>query len=176
MARELRGWRDLRLAVSGSASGAGTPSLAAFGTTGNIKQLSFGVGDSIYLAGHIDHDIFLGDNVYPHVHWTTNGTNVNTVKWQMNCVIAKGHDQDNFGADVVIEIEEAAAGTAWRHMITEDATGFDPLEVDSLWIVELKRITNGGTDNTDTVFAMFVDIHYQVQQYATPNKVPDFYT
>jgi len=172
------GWRDVKVAVSGTASGAGTPSLANFGATGGgaIKQLSFGVGDSVYAAGHLDHDYLPGSTVFPHVHWSTNGTSVNSVKWQITCLIAKGHDQDNFGTDTIITIEEAAAGTAWRHMLTEDPTGFNGLEPDALWIIELKRITNGGSENADTVFGLFIDLHYQTLQYATPNRIPNFYT
>lgn len=170
------GWRDLRAALVASATGAGTPALAVFGTTGNIKQLSFGVGDSVYIAFHIDHDVKVGSTCYLHVHWSTNGTNTQPVKWQLSSVTAAGHDTDNFGADVVLTLEEAAQGTAWRHMITEDATGTTIPEVDSLVIMELERITNGATENTDTVFGLFVDIHYQTDHYATKNRSPNFYT
>ena len=176
MSLQLYGWRDLRMALVASATGGGTPSLAAFGTTANIKELSFGVGDSVYVAGHIDHDIKVGSTMYPHVHWSTNGTDANIVKWEFSYITADGHDQANFGADTVITVEESAAGTAWRHMITEHATGFTAPEVDALFIAELKRVTNGGTENTDTVFGLFMDLHYEVQQYATPNRTPNFYT
>ena len=60
-------------------------------------------------------------------------------------------------------------------MVTEDATGFTVPEVDSLILLELKRVTNGGTENTDTVFGLFVDLHYQTSMYATPNRSPSFY-
>jgi len=175
---QIYGWRDLKLATIGAAAGAGTPSLANFGATGGgaIKQMSFGIGDSIYLSGHIEHDYLIGSTVFPHVHWSTNGTNVNTVKWQITCIIAKSHDQDNFGNDVIITVEEAAAGTAWRHMLTEDTVGFDALEPDALWLIELKRISNGGTDNTDVVFGLYADFHYQTMQYSSPNRTPNFYT
>lgn len=176
MTVQTYGWKDLRMSLVASATGAGTPGLAVFGTTGNIKQLSFSVGDSVYIAGHIDHDVIEGATTYPHVHWSTSGTSTNTVKWQISYLTATGHNQDNFGADTVITVEEAAQGTAWRHMITEHATGFAMPEIDSLFIAELKRITNGGTENTDTVFGLFVDLHYEVGQYATPSRSPDFYT
>jgi len=42
-------------------------------------------------------------------------------------------------------------------------------------LVTLKRVTNGGTDNTDDVFGLMVDLHYQSDRDATRNKVPDFY-
>lgn len=170
------GWRDLRCALVAAATGTGTPALTAFGTSGNIKQMAFGVGDSVYLAAHVDHDIKPGSTIYPHVHWTTNGTSTNTVKWELRYVTAKGHNQANFGADTVVNLEEAAQGTAWRHMVTEDATGFTAPEVDSVIIMELKRVTNGGTENADTVFGLFVDFHYESDRNATLNRAPDFYS
>ena len=169
------GWRDLRCPIVGSASGAGTPSLQAFGPTGSIKMLRFGVGDSVYLAAHWNHDIKVGSTVYPHVHWSTDGTSTNTVKWELYLTTAAGFDQANFPADTTITIEEAAAGTAWRHMVSEDGTGFTAPEVDSLTLIELKRVTNGGSENGDQVFGLFVDFHFQAQQYGTPNKAPSFY-
>ena len=177
MAETLFGWRDLRAPAVAAATGAGTPSLQNFGPTGGgaIKQYRLAVGDSLYFAAHVDHDYAVGTTAFPHVHWTTNGTDVNTVKWQMTYVIAKGHNQAAFGTDTVITMEEAASGTAWQHMVTEDATGFSILEPDTLIICEVERITNGGSENADSVFLLFVDWHYQVQQYATLNRSPNFY-
>ena len=94
----------------------------------------------------------------------------------INTTIATGHDQENFTADATITVEEAANGTAWRHMVTEDTGGLSLIEPDTLIIMELARITNGGTNNSDTVFGLFVDFHYQTAQYSTPNRLPNFYT
>lgn len=170
------GWKDLRMALVASASGPAAPAATVFGPTGVIKQLAFAVNDSVYVAAHVDHDILPGSLMYPHVHWSTNGTSINTVKWQLTYVTAKGHDQEAFPADTVLTLEEAASGTAWQHMVTEDPTGFTALEVDSLFICELKRITNGGVENADTVFGLFADLHYEVLGFATPNRTPNFYT
>jgi hypothetical protein len=176
MSQMVYGWRDLRLPVVSAATGGGTPTLTAFGPTGTIKQWKFAIGDSMYLAAHVDHDYLPGSMAYIHVHWSTSGTSVNSVKWQLSYTLAKGHDQANFPADTVITLEEAAAGTAWRHMITEDGVGFSIEEPDTLILVELERITNGASDNADNVFGLFVDFHYEVQQYATPYRAPNFYT
>lgn len=174
MSKLLYGWKDLRMSVAGSATGVGTPTLAPFGPTGNIKQMSFGVGDSVYLGAHVDHDAWVGSDCHFHVHWSTNGTNIQPVKWQLNWIQATGHNTDNFGAESVLELQEAAQGSLWRHMVTEDPVGQPLPDVDSLILCELKRVTNGGTENSDTVFGLFVDIHYQVQQFATPYRSPDF--
>lgn len=68
-------------------------------------------------------------------------------------------------------------GTAWRHMIIEVG---EPdilllLEPDELLHCVLKRITNGGVDNTDQIFGLTVDLHYETDREATPNKSPNFY-
>lgn len=169
------GWRDLRASLVGTASGPAAPTLTAFGPTGKGKQLAFGVGDSVYVSLHMDHDVKPGSTVYPHVHWTTNGTSTATVKWEMSITEAAGHNTANFPADTVTTVEEAAAGTAWRHMVTEHPTGYAAPEPDTLIIITLSRITNGGTDNGDTVFGLYVDFHYEADRVATKNRTPDFY-
>lgn len=176
MSIQVYGWNDLRMSVAGSAIGQGAPTLTAFGPTGTIKMLAFSVNDSVYLGAHFGHDILQGSVCFPHVHWSTNGTNVNTVKWELSYSVANGHNTAAFPANTVLTLEEAASGTAWQHMITEDPTGFLLPDPDALIVCELKRITNGGTDNTDTVFGLFADIHYRVGQVGTPNRTPDFWT
>ena len=42
-------------------------------------------------------------------------------------------------------------------------------------LARLRRVTNGGTDNTDTVFGLHVDIHYQQDRLGSANKDYDFY-
>ena len=174
----LEGWRDLRMSITASAAGAGTPALVNFGpsASGAIKQMSFGVGDSVYMGAHLDHDYLPGSLAYPHVHYCVSGTNVNPVKWQLTYTLAKGHDQEAFSTDTILTLQQAPSGTAWQHMVVEDAVGVDLLEPDTLIIMELERITNGGTENTDTVFGLFVDFHYQVNGYCTPYRLPNFYT
>jgi hypothetical protein len=49
-------------------------------------------------------------------------------------------------------------------------------EPDELILVTLKRVTNGGTNNTDTVFGLMVDLHYESDRHVTRNKSPNFYS
>jgi len=172
----IYGWRDLSKTLESAAAGTGIPALAAFGLTGTVKQKAFAVGDSVYIGLQVPHDIRVGSTMYPYVQWTTNGVIANTVKWQMNYTTAKSHDQEVFPADTILTLEQAAQGTAWRHMLIEDAVGFSALEPDEFLAIELVRITNGGVDNADTVFGLSMGLHYQVQQFATPNRTPNFYT
>lgn len=174
-------WQDYLTSIStGKTGAANAPTWTAVGPTGTNFAWAFGLNDYIQLAGfHVLHDIKRGSLMYPHVHWTTDGTDTNTVKWELSYTYAKGHDQEAFPADTVITVEQAASGTAWQHMISEvgDATGaFTAPEVDSIIMTRIRRITNGGIDNTDDVFGLFVDIHYQLDRAGTLNKAPNFYS
>lgn len=171
------GWRDNFASLVAAATGAGSPALTAFGPTGNIKQRAFGVGDSVYVTLHMNHDIKVGSTCYVHVHWSTDGTSTNSVKWQLSYTSATRNDSshDTFGADTVINIEDSPDGSAWEHIVSEDVTGFTIPTVDSLILMELKRVTNGGSENADTVYGLFVDIHYECELYGTKNRAPDFY-
>ncbi len=149
---------------------------------GNINGYSFAVDDYIWLDGfHINHDIKQGSLIYPHVHWTTDGTSTNPVEWELEFTYAAGHNQANFFSTspqtTVVTVSEAAAGTAWRHMVTEVSAGdaFTAPEVDSLILMRLKRNSTSPT-NADKVFGLFVDLHVEIERVGTLNKSPDFYT
>lgn len=173
------GWYDLISPVSSaSVPPAAAPTAAAFGPSGSRLEFAFGVGDYVFVQPfHVNHDVKPGGLAYAHVHWSTNGTNVQPVKWELAIMRALGHNQANFGAPEIKTVTQTPHGTAWRHMIAEvgdvDALTLD--EPDELIIVTLKRVTNGGTENTDSVFGLMVDFHYQVDRRATPNKAPNFY-
>ena len=174
------GWKDNVMPLNPSGVPASSaPTLTAFGSSGNRKELAFAVNDYCFVSAlHINHDIKVNGDAYLHVHWSTNGTSTNTVKWEFEILRAIGHNQANFGSPATITVEQAAAGTAWRHMVAEVATG-DKLtltEPDELILVTLKRVTNGGTENADTVYGLTVDMHYQSATNATLNKSPDFYS
>jgi hypothetical protein len=180
---KLRGplWDDYTTAISGGkvpASNAPTWD-SAIGPSGNHGGYYFAVNDYIDLEPiHIKHDIKPGSLVYPHVHWTTNGTNTAVVKWELTYSIAKGHNQEAFSASTAVNVEHAGLGTAWTHMVSEvgETTGaFTAPEVDSLVNMRLKRVTNGGTENTDRCYGLTVDLHYQKDRLGTPQKAPNFY-
>jgi len=172
-------WKDSVAPLSSAGvPSASAPTATAFGPSGIREELAFAVNDYLFVQPfHINHDIIPGAKAYPHVHWSTGGTATNTVKWEMEIMRALGHGQEAFAAPATVSVEQAASGTAWQHMITEVADG-DALELaepDELVLITLKRVTNGGTDNTDDVFGLMVDLHYESNTIGTINKVPDFY-
>ena len=170
------GWRDLIAPLTAATfpGDATAPALTQF-NGGAIEQLAFAVNDVAQLTFHVDHDMKQNALMYPHVHWTTSGTSTATVKWQLNYTMIKGHNQDSFPAESTVTVEEAASGTAYQHMVTEDTTGVATPEPDTLILVRLARITNGGAENNDTVFGLTVDWPYPTQMYATKNRTPNFY-
>ena len=175
MTIQTYGWSDLTFGLNGANTGTGAPALTVFGPTGNIKQWKFAVGDSLFISAHISHDILVGSTCYPHVHWATDGTSTTTVKWHFHYTTCAGYSTEAFPADSTVTLEAAATNVAWTHEITEDAVGFVIPDIDSIILVEIERVTNGGAENTDGVFGLFVDLHYQVGQVATPSRSPNFW-
>ena len=160
--------------------GANRPLPANFGTTTTgdpYQALAFALNDYAFAtAFHCDHDIKPGGKAYIHVHWSTNGTSTATVKWQMTVRRSKGHNQASFAnTEQVFTVEQAASGVAWQHMITETSAFITLTEPDELIMVTIKRITNGGTNNPNTVFGLMCDLHYESDREVTPNKAPNFY-
>ena len=176
-AGQFDGWRDLRAPLIGAKSaGVSDPTLSVFGVSGDIRQYKFAVGNEVYLAFHIDHDIKVGSTVYPHVHWAGSSTDINLVKWEFEYTVAARTDAAAFPAPSTIDLQEAPSATAWAHQVTEDAVGFAAPEVDSLVLVHLTRVTNGGTENTDDIYGLFVDLHYETDRVSTPSRTPPFYS
>jgi hypothetical protein len=172
------GWRDMIGQIVARATGPGNPSWSQMGG-GPFFGYKFAVNDSVWIPYHIQHDYSLGTDILIHSHWTTSGVSVASVKWQFDYTYAKGHDQDNFDiAGLTTSVEQAAQGTPWRHMLSEIAVAIsDPdFEPDGIIMTRIRRVTNGAVNNADDVFLVVADCHYQVNAFATKNRVPNFYT
>jgi len=175
------GWSDLTAPLTlAGVPPSNAPALSNFGPahTPQRQELAFDLNDYVFCQSfHVNHDIKPNGLAYVHVHWSSNGTSQESVKWEFTIMRALGHNQANFGTPAVVVVTQAAAGTAWRHMVAECAIG-DALtltEPDELILVTLRRVSNGGTDNNDTIYATTVDFHYECDRDATPNKAPNFY-
>ena len=174
------GWKDLVMPLSlAGVAAANQPALVAFGPSGLREELAFDVGDYVFVGPmHVNHDAKIGGKAFVHVHWSTNGTNVQPVKWEFQISRALGHNQENFPAPTSIFVTQTPHGTAWRHMVAECALAdaLTLVEPDELLLVTLRRVTNGATNNTDSVFGLCVDFHYESDRHATLNKAPDFFS
>lgn len=174
------GYRMLGASVSSGRVGGTSPTLANFGpaSTPQRTEYSFAVGDFDFIQ-----ELMIPNDVTPlglgdfFVMWTTNGTNTATVKWELTISRCLAFDQAAVAAPTVVNIEEAGGGTAWQIMTTVADAGdaFTLTEPGEMILPTLRRVTNGGTDNADTVFGLYVGMIYQSNRSTTPNKVPDFY-
>jgi hypothetical protein len=171
------GWRDITAEILTRGVGATDPDWAQIGS-GPFYAYKFALDDVCWMNYHIPHDYLPGSDIYVHVHWIPSGTNTAVVKWSLAYTFARGHNQANFSAaGDSTNIEQAPPGSAYRHMISEStAITIPTLEVDGLLYVKLARVTNGGTDNTDDIFVLTADVHYQSTNIGTKNKAPGFYT
>lgn len=173
------GWKDLISSISSArVPPSNAPTADTFGPVGVRQEFRFAVGNYIFIQPfHTNHDIVPNGKAYLHVHWSTNGTNVQPVRWRMDIMRAKGHSQESFAAVDSVEVTQSPMGVAWSHVVSEasDAQALTMTEPDELFLVTLTRIANGGTENTDKVFGLTVDFHYESDRDTTPNKSPNFW-
>ena len=176
--RTKAGWKDLvsSLSIEGLAN---NPAVyKPFGPSGNRAELAFEVGQRAYCKPfHINHDILVGGRALVHVHWSTDGVDTAPVRWEFEISRALGHQQAYFSGESLLYVEQAGWPGAWRHMIAEVdiADALTLTEPDELILVTLRRVSNGGVENANNVYATIVDLHYEADRDSTPNRMPDFY-
>ncbi len=177
---DVFGWRDIIGQVLVRGVGANDPTWSQVGA-GPLSAYAFSVNDECWFAYHIPHDYAPETGLFFHAHWMSDGIDTNSVKWEWVYSYARGFDQGNYDADgeATLTAEEAPpGGLAYRGMTTETAK-FSPsvdLEPDGIIYTRLRRITNGAVDNTDTIFLLTADVHYQSTDRSTIAKRPDFYS
>lgn len=178
--RPETGWKDMLAPLTN----AGVPNNAAPTLTNFVigsmtrREFAFSLNDLLYVQPfHVNHDAKPGGLAFLHIHWTTNGVQTHPVKWEFSVARALGHNQESFAELPVRFVEQAAHGTAYRHMVAEVdvADALIMIEPDELILVTVKRVTNGATNNTNTVFGLMVDIHYESDREVTINKAPNFF-
>lgn len=173
------GWRDITGQIIVKGVGSSDPDWAAVGS-GFYSAFKFAIDDECWISYHVPHDIEPETDIYIHSHWTSDDTSTDIVKWEFTYSHALGFGQEAFNAsgETPVTAQQAATGTAYTHMVTESSSIYIPslTEPDGLILVRCKRVTNGGTDNTDNIFLLQCDIHYESTNKATLNKSPNFYT
>lgn len=175
------GWRDNIVEIKVDSSSPNAPTLGA--VRGGILAWQFAPGEltEAHSAFHVDHDYKTGTKLYLHVHWVNTSTAVGTVRWGFEYTVAKGHQQQAFPTTTTVYVEQATTGTAYMHMVGEVSEG-NAIDGDALAIepdtVILCRLFRDGAHVNDTlnesVFGIFLDMHYQADRATTPNKAPPF--
>lgn len=154
-----------------------------FTNVGNFWFYKFALNDEGYAHFHVNHDYKPSGNIFIHIHYFTDGTNLNSVKWDFKYTMAKGHNQSsggtfNFSTPSLVSVDSGAlSGVPYRHYISEISATIDNTnaEPDSICSVHFKRVTNGATDNTDGVYVLVCDLHVEIDRQGTINKAPNFY-
>lgn len=183
-------WRDLEGPLIPKATGAGSPALATW--SGTIRQHNYANNDIIDMTYHWPHDWVPGTDVYMHLHWSHNGTDISG---SMNVVyrwtFAKGHNQEAFPAETsftqAITPLTLANTPQYQHRIEEiqlsssTPTGGQidtaDLEPDGLLILSMRMANIPAiTGGSGKPFLHYADIHYQSTNIGTKQKAPDFYT
>ena len=172
------GWADLTPFQYEIGTGPNAPAFIAI--QGDDYGWSFGVGDEMWMLYHMNHNILPASidavaKMFLHVHWQTNGVHTGAPRWQLDYTMAHGHNTANYPAMSQLHLQEVAQGSAYRHMITEDAVGVATPDIDTLIKVHVKRVASTGTENTDTVFMDGIDWHIPTMMVASKNRAPDFY-
>ena len=181
------GWRDITSNIIVRGTGPTDPTWDQIGS-GPFYAYNFAVNDQAWFAYHIPHDVVpVGDEhnltetiqFFFHSHWLSDGTDTNTVKWEFVYTHANGFNQQAFdmATGTTTTAEEAASGTAYQHMVTESAgQNISTItEPDGILYVRVRRVTNGGTENTDNIYLLTSDIHYLSNSLHTRSKSPGFY-
>lgn len=167
------GWKDLLGPYVTRGSGPTIPVLTAIGS-GVVQLPKWQIGDLCISQFHVPHDYQLGTDIFWHVHYTTDGTSTAIVKWQFRFYYAEGYGLGNFGfsgAPTIVDVAHAPSGVADDHYIAETVsfavTGMVP---DGFVIGEWSRVTNGGVDNANGIYAWNADIHQQSTEETTANR------
>jgi hypothetical protein len=184
------GWRDLEGPIGLGPTAAGRPTLTTYDSP--VEDWAFGASDHYGpLKFHIPHDYVPGSDMYIHVHWSHNGTDISgSLVCDYFYTYAKGHNQEAFFTRKnltqtisslnitntpskfhrIDEIQFSAASPSASQLDSDD------IETDGLIIMHfdvptIPTITGGA----GKPFIHYVDIHYQSSNMATKNKAPAFY-
>ena len=181
------GWRDLMGQVLVKTSGADRPTFQAMSAISGAANMwgyswSATVLQQVQLDYHVDHDIKLGSVLYPHVHFRPLTNAAGVVRWGFEYSVSKGHGQTaGFPSTTTVYVNfNIPANSLGTHFVAEVATAnaipSTNIEPDSVIHMRVFRDAANAADTyTGAVWCWQADLHYQTQQYATPNKAPNFY-
>jgi hypothetical protein len=136
-----------------------------------------------FATAHIDHDYKLGSALYPHFHFTTDTTNLGTVRWGFEYTWAQRHDgaiaNYTFGPTTTVYAEHVISGVAYTHYVSEvsdsDAIPGTNIDVDTVILFRIFRDATHANDTyPDPVYGFTFDLHYQANRHTTPNKAAPF--
>ena len=184
------GWKDLTGDVTPRTGGTNAPTLKNF--IGNIREYAYVSQDQGDTRFHLPHDYVPGSDLFIHVHWGHNGTNISgSLRVDFNVAYAKGHNQSAFNtpftASLIVPSLNISNSPRFIHRVDEiqlstpggsaNLLDSNQIEVDGLLLINYSVTTiptiSGGSSAAPFLFT--VDLHYQSTNMATKNKSPNFY-
>lgn len=158
------GWADSFGEIK-SKNDASSPDFSSF--RNGISSYSFPPSylTEVFVNFHVPHDYVLGTMIYPHVHWSTSGTNTGAVSWCFEYTYASGYGIEAFGETQTIEVAQPFNGTPYTHMIAEPSEGdgllIPGMEADGIILFRIYRNTESVNDTqTQAAFMFNCDFHY----------------
>jgi hypothetical protein len=165
----LNQWDDLPPIplINQDRGAANKPTLATF--QGNIKQLTFGVGDDVDGSQELIHRYEEGTDISPHVHMVTNGLEGSdkTVKWQLEYTTANidysAPFSSAFPSSTIVtgEVIIPASTPDRSHigiLLDSDIPG-SSLEINAYIAFNFSRIASSGTEPANDPFALALGFH-----------------
>jgi hypothetical protein len=182
-------WYDLLGQIFPKSSGAGSPTLDTI--SGNLRGFRYSAGDDGDFIFHLPHDYAPGSDLYFHMHWLHNGTNISgSLVITLYASYAKGHQQASFPAEITTTITESGLTLlntpALWHRIPEiqlstpggsaSLLNTSNLEPDGVIMIHYDTTTIPSiTGGSGEPFYLVGDIHYQSTNVGTKQKAPNFY-
>jgi len=182
-------WKDLIGDIVPKTSGPGTPAITTL--TGDVKAFAYAANDTGDCVYHMPHDWAPGTDLFLHVHWTHNGTDISgSFVIDYGFTYAKGHQQASFSAgqsatQTLSGLTIGNTPTLWHRVDEFQLSSKTPaanqldtnlLEVDGLIVLHFVATTIPSiTGGSGKPFILTLDIHYQSDRVGTPNRSPDFY-
>ncbi len=184
------GWRDLEGPINLPITGVGRPTLTTYDSP--VEDFAFAANDHYGpLKFHIPHDYKVGSDMFIHVHWSHNGTDISgSIVFDYFYTYAKGHNQQAFisrkNLTQTVGSLNITNTPSKLHRIDEiqltatipsaSQLDSDDIEVDGLIIMHfdvptIPTITGGAAKP----FIHYVDIHYECDRFATRRRQPNFY-
>lgn len=184
-------WKDLIGDITPRAGTSAAPLLKNF--IDNVRDWSYSANDAGDTRFHMPHDYMPGSDMFIHVHWAHNGTDIiGEFNVEFYATYAKGHQQAAFSSTVnptvtvanlsivncpqymhrIDEVQLSAIGGGTTRLNTSN------LEVDGIILINYVVTSIPsiiGSISTNTPFIFNIDLHYQSTNVGTKNKAPSFY-
>lgn len=138
----LTGWNDLVFEITNKNTGSSSPNWEKVSNT-SFFGYNFSTNKECNISFIMRKDFKLGGQAFFQVHWFSDGTDLNSVKWRIDYTIATPNGTF-FNPSKTIFIEQNGSGIPFKYMVSSTNVSIDTtnLTYDSVILVRLSRIQN----------------------------------